>query len=64
MKKINNDQIERLLEDIAPLNVDALTTTCPLCYTNFLYTSTKHSLGMNIQDIGEILDMALKVGNS
>ncbi len=51
---------QRLLEDIAPLNVDGLTTTCPLCYTNFLYTSTKHSLGMNIYDIVEILDMALR----
>jgi Fe-S oxidoreductase len=55
---------QRILEDIAPLNVDALTTTCPLCYTNFLYTSTKHSLGMNVYDIVEILDTALKVGNS
>jgi Fe-S oxidoreductase len=50
----------RILEDIAPLNADALATTCPLCYTNFLYTSTKHSLGMNICDIVEILDMALR----
>jgi Fe-S oxidoreductase len=50
----------RILEDIAPLNVNGLTTTCPLCYTNFLYTSTKHSLRMNIYDIVEVLDMALR----
>ena len=50
----------RITEDIAPLNVNVLTTACPLCYTNFLYTSTRHSLGTKIYDIVEILDMALK----
>ncbi len=50
----------RITEDIASLNVNVLTTACPLCYTNFLYTSTRHALGMRIYDIMEILDMALK----
>lgn len=50
----------RITEDIAPLNVSVLATACPLCYTNFLYTSTRRALGMRIHDIMEILEMALK----
>lgn len=50
----------RIAEDIAPLKVNVLATTCPLCYTNFLYTSIKHSLGIEIRDVTEILDMALR----
>lgn len=50
----------RITEDIMPLHVDALTTACPLCHTNFLYTSIKHSIGIKIYDIMEIMEMALK----
>ncbi len=50
----------RITKDVAPLNVDCLATACPLCYTNFLYTSTKYFLGMRISDVMEILDRALE----
>ena len=50
----------RITEDIMPLHVDALATACPLCHTNFLYTSIKHSIGIKIYDIMEIMEMALK----
>jgi len=50
----------RITEDIMPLHVDALTVACPLCYTNFLYTSIRHSIGIKIYDIMEIMGMALR----
>jgi len=50
----------RITEDIMPLHVDALAVSCPLCYTNFLYTSIRHSIGIKIYDIMEIMDMALR----
>jgi len=53
----------RIKEDVMPLHVDALATACPLCYTNFLYTSTRHSIGIKIYDIMEIMEMALRKGN-
>jgi len=48
----------RIIEDIMPLHVDALAVACPLCYTNFLYTSIRHSIGIKIYDIMEIMEMA------
>jgi len=53
----------RITEDIIPLHVDALAVTCPLCYTNFLYTSIRHSIGIKIYDIMEIMEMALRKKN-
>lgn len=53
----------RITEDVMPLHVDALAVACPLCYTNFLYTSTRHSIGIKIYDIMEIMEMALRKGN-
>jgi len=50
----------RITEDITPLHVDALAVACPLCYTNFLYTSVRHSIGIKIYDIMEIMEMALR----
>lgn len=50
----------RITEDITPLHVDALAVACPLCYTNFLYTSARHSIGIKIYDIMEIMEMALR----
>jgi len=50
----------RIREDIIPLNVEALAVTCPLCYTNFLYSVKRHSINMKVYDIMEIMDIALR----
>ena len=49
----------RIEQDIMPLNVEALAVTCPLCYTNFLYTLKKYSVEMKVYDVMELLEMAL-----
>jgi len=51
----------RITEDIMPLHIDALAVACPLCYTNFLYTSVRHSISIKIYDIMEIMEMALRM---
>jgi len=53
----------RITGDIMPLHIDALAVACPLCYTNFLYTSVRHSIGIKIYDIMEIMEMALRNGD-
>ncbi len=54
----------RIEQDIMPLNVEALAVTCPLCYTNFLYTLKKHSVEMKVYDVMELMEMALGAGNA
>jgi len=49
----------RLEQDIMPLNVEALAVTCPMCYTNFLYTLKKHGVEMKVYDVMELMEMAL-----
>ena len=48
----------RIEKDIMPLNVEALAVTCPLCYTNFLYTLRRHRVEMKVYDVMELLEMA------
>jgi heterodisulfide reductase subunit D len=50
----------RIKEDIMPLKVEALAVTCPLCYTNFLYTLGRHAINMKVYDVMEIVEMALR----
>jgi len=54
----------RIEKDIVPLNVEALAVTCPLCYTNFLYTLNKYRVEMKVYDIMELMEMALGEKNS
>ena len=54
----------RIKEDIMPLNVEALTVTCPLCYTNFLYTLRRRTINMKVYDVMEIMEMALREENA
>ncbi len=53
---------QRIKEDFMPLNVEAIAVTCPLCYTNFLYTLRRYALSMKVYDVMEILEMALGKG--
>lgn len=54
----------RIEKDIVPLNVEALAVTCPLCYTNFLYTLRRHRVEMKIYDVMELSEMALGEENA
>jgi Fe-S oxidoreductase len=49
----------RIEQDIRPLDVKALAVTCPLCYTNFLYTLKRHRVEMKVYDVMELLEIAL-----
>ena len=49
----------RIEQDIIPLNVEALAVTCPMCYTNFLYTMKRHKVQMKVYDVIELMEMAL-----
>jgi len=49
----------RLKEDFLPLNIDILTTACPLCQMNFRITAKRHSIPVQVNDITEIIESAL-----
>jgi len=54
-----NSASTRLLNDVAPMNVDVLATACPACHMNFRYTSAKKSVHIKTYDIMEIIAKAL-----
>ncbi|MGQ9506439.1 MAG: heterodisulfide reductase-related iron-sulfur binding cluster [Candidatus Bathycorpusculaceae bacterium] len=47
------------LMDLQSLNVDVLTTACPLCQINFRYTLARKSAPIEVCDIIEIVESAL-----
>ena len=52
----------RLKEDVFPLNVNALTTACPLCQTNFRFASRINSIpkkSIKIYDITELIESSM-----
>ncbi|UCC32897.1 MAG: (Fe-S)-binding protein, partial [Candidatus Bathyarchaeota archaeon] len=56
--------IQRIREDIMPLDTEALAVSCPLCHTNFLYTLKRHGIDMRVYDIVEFVEMALRNRNT
>jgi len=54
-----NSAYVRLVNDVVPLGVDALTTACPTCHVNLRHASVKKSLGIKIYDIMEIIAKSL-----
>lgn len=54
-----NSASTRLLNDVAPMNVDVLATACPACHMNFRYTSAKKSVHIKTYDIMEIVELSL-----
>lgn len=50
----------RLYDDFSPLNIDMLTTACPLCQMNFRITAKRKSIPIKVSDITEIVGSALK----
>ncbi len=55
-----NSAWTRLANDVAPLDVDALVTACPLCHLNLHFTSIKKSVPTKIVDIMEVVESALQ----
>jgi len=51
---------EKLTGEILPLKVDALVTTCPNCYVNFLYNMQRHEMPLKIYDLSQLVDAALR----
>ncbi len=49
----------RLNEDFIPLNIDILTTACPLCQMNFRITAKRNAVPLQVNDITEIIESAL-----
>lgn len=47
------------LRDVEPLEVDVLTTACPLCQINLRYASLRKSVPIKVCDINEIVRSAL-----
>jgi Fe-S oxidoreductase len=50
----------KLEKEVIPLEVDALVTSCPMCYMNFKYALIKKKIPLKIYDISEIVLMGLK----
>lgn len=50
----------RLQNDFTPLNIDFLTTACPLCQMNFRITAKRKSIPLRVSDITEIIGSALR----
>ena len=54
-----NSASTRLTEDVAPLNVDLLTTCCPACHMNLRYTTIKRSIPVKIYDVMEVVERSV-----
>jgi Fe-S oxidoreductase len=54
--KIALRKIER---DVLPLEVDALVSSCPMCYMNFKFTTIKNKIPLKIYDLSEIVLMGM-----
>jgi len=54
-----NSATNRLRKDITPLNIDVVTTACPICQMNLRFASMKNSIPVKICDFAEIVDMAV-----
>ncbi len=50
----------KLERDVLPLGVDALVSSCPMCYLNFKYSAMKRKIPLKIYDLSEIVMLSLK----
>lgn len=51
---------EKLSNEILTLKPDALVTSCPSCWVNFLYNVQRHEMPLKIYDLCELVDEALE----
>ncbi|MEE9151552.1 MAG: heterodisulfide reductase-related iron-sulfur binding cluster, partial [Thermoplasmata archaeon] len=49
----------KLSKEVLPLGVEALVTSCPMCYLNFKYSSIKKKIPLKIYDLNEIVAMGI-----
>jgi Fe-S oxidoreductase len=49
----------KLSKEVLPLGVEALVTSCPMCYLNFKYTSMKKKIPLKVYDLSEIAAMSV-----
>jgi len=45
-----------LLEEVLPLEVEAIITACPMCYMNLKYKSRLKKIDLQVYDLAEIVD--------
>lgn len=57
--RVSMDSAYLRLEDLKPLEVDVLTTACPLCQMNFRYTAVRRSIPIKVCDITEMVELTL-----
>ncbi|UCE75197.1 MAG: (Fe-S)-binding protein [Methanomassiliicoccales archaeon] len=48
----------KLIKEVIPLEVDALVTSCPMCYLNFKYASKKNKIPLTIYDLSEVVALS------
>jgi len=53
-----NCATERLIADVVPLGVSALTTACPTCHINLRNAAARRPHGIKVYDVMEILEAA------
>jgi len=53
-----NCATERLVADVVPLGVSALTTACPTCHINLRNAAARRPHGIKVYDVMEILEAA------
>ncbi len=50
----------KLSKEVLPLGVEALVTSCPMCYLNFKFTSMKKKMPLKVYDLSEIAIMSFR----
>jgi len=51
---------EKLKNEILPLKVDALVSTCPACYTNFCSNVNRNELPVKVYNLSQMVELALR----
>jgi Fe-S oxidoreductase len=51
---------EKIVDEVLPLDVDVLTSCCPMCYMNFYYNVERHSMPLKVLDFSQVVELALR----
>jgi heterodisulfide reductase subunit D len=49
---------KKIIEQILPLKVDSIVTSCPMCYMNFKYTAKQSGIDIEVFDLAELISRA------
>ncbi len=55
MHLVRSIAYSHLLEEVLPLEVEAIITACPMCYMNLKYTS-RLKIDLQVYDLAEIVE--------